>query len=585
MAPGAFDLLLILSLGITVIPTVYAWQLRGRKGGTPLFLILLSTIVWIVSALFASLASSSELVLLGIKGWFAGIIVVCPGFLFFALEYTGTDRYMTKPLVSAVVVHGVLAFVLVWVDPGRYFLTGLQANADTMSGYRLDYGLQVWLNLAVWYSYLVVGAVLMIRFIIQKRRAHRRQMMLILIGLVAPWTANVLFLFGPIATDFTPIGFAILGLSFTIAIARYQLVDMAPVAWETVINNISDSVFVLDAEDRIIDVNAVGARSYGLNRAEVVGTHASEVFSEYPEVYSRFKAATESEEGVEIPTKYGRRIIDLEVTPLFDDSGRELGRVFVAHDLTDQKRRQQELERQNERLDEFASLLSHDLRNPINVAQGYADVAMEEYDDPVYVAEMQTSLDRMETLVDDALTLARESQTITDPEPVSVEDVVSAAWRNVDTVDATIAVEADWQTVADRSRLLRIFENLIRNAIDHAGETVSITVGTIERDADSTNGLVEHGIYVADDGPGIPPEKRDEIFEHGHTTSDDGTGLGLSIVGNAVEAHGWDISVAESDDGGARFEIMGPTPIANGESPQATGIEAELVPDDSERGT
>jgi signal transduction histidine kinase len=89
-----------------------------------------------------------------------------------------------------------------------------------------------------------------------------------------------------------------------------------------------------------------------------------------------------------------------------------------------------------------------------------------------------------------------------------------------------------------------VFENLMRNAIDHTEQTVTVTVGEFE-----------DGLYLADDGDGIPEDERDDVLTAGYTTTDDGTGFGLSIVSDIVEAHGWEIHLAESAEGGARFEI------------------------------
>lgn len=129
-------------------------------------------------------------------------------------------------------------------------------------------------------------------------------------------------------------------------------------------------------------------------------------------------------------------------------------------------------------------------------------------------------------------------------EPLGVEQVVEQCWRTVETAEATLVVEEDRVIEADENRLQQLFENLVRNAIEHGGETVTITVGT-----------TDDGFYVADSDQGIPDCERADIFEPGHTTATDGTGFGLSIVEQIVEAHGWTIDVCESEDGGARFEI------------------------------
>jgi signal transduction histidine kinase len=81
-------------------------------------------------------------------------------------------------------------------------------------------------------------------------------------------------------------------------------------------------------------------------------------------------------------------------------------------------------------------------------------------------------------------------------------------------------------------------------ATEPSGEALTVTVGPLE-----------DGFYVADDGIGIPEEERDDIFELGYTTTDSGTGFGLGIVTEVVQAHGWDVSITDSEDGGARFEV------------------------------
>jgi len=212
----------------------------------------------------------------------------------------------------------------------------------------------------------------------------------------------------------------------------------------------------------------------------------------------------------------------------------------------ERRRRQRiELERQNEQLEQFASVISHDLQNPLNVISGYLDLVKEtgnvEQLDPAINAA-----DRMEKLLNDLLTLAREGQAIGETAPTDLEAVVTGAWESVETYDATldlVGFEADTSIEADESRLKEAFENLFKNAIVHAGEDVDMRVE-----------VDDEMVFVADDGPGIPEDEQDKIFEHGHTGGN-GTGLGLSIVQSIIEGHDWDIEAAESTEGGARFDI------------------------------
>ncbi|MFB6156635.1 MAG: PAS domain-containing sensor histidine kinase [Haloferacaceae archaeon] len=257
---------------------------------------------------------------------------------------------------------------------------------------------------------------------------------------------------------------------------------------------------------------------------------------------------------------HGVAIVSSTERAAFDADERRLVRVLCAN-LTAAldrighaerlRRNERELERENERLEEFASVVSHDLRNPLNVAKGHLELLEMECDSD-HVAPVGRALDRMEELIEDVLALAREGRSVDDVEPVDLSTVVAAARVNALADDeATVRVVDDATVYADESRLTQVFENLLRNAVEHgAGDdgTVTVTVGTLP-----------DGFYVEDDGPGIPPERRDRVLEPGYSTGDEGTGFGLSIVRDVVEAHGWDLTVTEGTDGGARFEVTGVT--------------------------
>jgi signal transduction histidine kinase len=215
-------------------------------------------------------------------------------------------------------------------------------------------------------------------------------------------------------------------------------------------------------------------------------------------------------------------------------------------DITDQKRRERTLERQNERLDQFASIVSHDLRNPLNVAQGHLDLVRSNCEcDADALDRVEQSHNRMSRMIDELLSLARHGNIVGDTVPVELREVAEAAWSNVDTGEATLFVEGDRDLVADRERFVELLENLFRNAWEHAGPAVSVTVGTWD-----------DGIFVADDGPGIPEDEREQVFESGYTTARNGTGFGLTIVEQIAEAHGWSVEIVVDD--GTRFEFSVP---------------------------
>jgi len=218
----------------------------------------------------------------------------------------------------------------------------------------------------------------------------------------------------------------------------------------------------------------------------------------------------------------------------------------VFRDISERLHRQRELQRQNERLDEFAGVIAHDLRNPLNVAQGRTALLDQECESE-HTDALQTALTRMEEIVEDTLTLARNGQRVGEMEPVNLVNTIGKCWELVATSAATLKIEDDTTIRADPDRARHIFENLLRNAVEHGGDDVTVQVGQVD----------EQTIYFEDDGPGIPADEQDTVFDLGYSSAADGTGFGLAIIQRLAEAHGWDITLTESEAGGARFEFSG----------------------------
>jgi PAS domain S-box-containing protein len=252
-----------------------------------------------------------------------------------------------------------------------------------------------------------------------------------------------------------------------------------------------------------------------------------------------FQAASTKADGFE---EADRRQAKLLASSLFSAIERIEHRVEL-------ERRQDALERQNEQLEEFASIVSHDLRNPLNVADGRVELARDECNSEHLEAATE-ALERMDRLIADVLRLARNGEQVQEMVEVSVPKVCERSWETVDTADASLELGTERRIQADRSRFQQLLENLFRNAVEHGGDDVTVTV----RDRPD-------GFAIADDGPGIPESERTDVFERGYSTSGDGIGFGLRIVDGIVDAHDWEVTVSESDSGGTRLDVTGVTVV------------------------
>lgn len=228
----------------------------------------------------------------------------------------------------------------------------------------------------------------------------------------------------------------------------------------------------------------------------------------------------------------------------------------ILQDITEQKLRERRLERQNSRLEEFAHVVSHDIRNPLQVASGKLELARQS-GDPDAFDQVADAHNRIDTIIQNVLSLARHGQAVDAAEPLQVREPAEESWEMVDTGDLTLRFDDEIELTADHGRLRQLLENLFRNTVEHGEGAETVRIGEIQPlyTATRTSADATNGFYVADDGDGIPTDIHDKVFDSGFTTVTEHTGFGLAIVSQIAEAHGWDVTVTDSYSGGARFEF------------------------------
>lgn len=246
-----------------------------------------------------------------------------------------------------------------------------------------------------------------------------------------------------------------------------------------------------------------------------------------------------------IDNENNRIDLDVKSSPLIDSSGEIEGIVGVARDVTKQNEYKNKLKNKNKKLDEFAKIISHDIRNPLAIAKGHLDIFINENGSDSSLEKTKDAICRIEDIIDEVLEVTTADNSTLKKKHVSIQYIINKCWDNIDTKNAEIHIATNKIISLNEKLSARLFENLFKNSIKHGGsEDIKIKVGTMN-----------NGFYIEDNGRGIPPENRNKIFNSAYTTSKSGKGLGLTIVEQVCDVHGWDINVKESESGGARFEI------------------------------
>jgi len=326
--------------------------------------------------------------------------------------------------------------------------------------------------------------------------------------------------------------------------------------YKNMINSMDDGACIYDADGRFVVANEYIATLYETTQEALVGRESGLVplvrgQGDSDDPYQALLDGRRDHFSTEISTEFpgsGHLVLDYRLTPLVVDGEIE-GIVGVSREITELKEREQDLREERDRLDEFAGVVSHDLQNLLTVALGRMEVVEKECDSE-HTETVITALERMNRVTEDVLWLARKGRDIGAVDAIILGETIDAAWDIVaDRAENATLQYADEAIMtatieADDDRLSQLIENLFNNAIQHGGTEITVTVG-----------MLDDGFYIEDDGPGIPEDRRENVFTAGYSTAEEGTGFGLRIVKQIVDAHGWQIHLTEGTDGGARFEI------------------------------
>jgi PAS domain S-box-containing protein len=580
------------------------WRRRPGAGVIPFVVLMLALTQWSLGNMLELAVSSLQLKTFFANFQFIGITTVPAAWLAFTLEYTGRGKWLTRRNIALLTIMPVITVVVALTNVADLFRTSvfpITRGEYTLLGTVMGPG--YWVHAAYSYFLLVAGAGLLIQSFIRSSRLYRRQTAALLVASFVPWLANFLTIFdlNPLAPlDLTPFAFTITGLAMGWSIVRFRLLDIVPVARDTIIENMRDAVLVLDAQNRVVDINPAAIRAIGIPSASaIIGKPAVQVLSGYQDLVEKYRTVEEARAEITLrehePT---RRDYELHISPLRNRHGDLTARLIVLHDISDIKRAAAQIGTQNEELaranrglveaqmkaeeasrlkSEFLATMSHELRTPLNSVIGYADFMLtglpgklsERQED--YLKRIMSNGERLLALINDILDISKieAARLELTREPFSpmelLEGIQSRMQSLADQKGLYFATHLDPnlppQLKGDVRRLEQILANLIDNAIRFT------EVGRVDVHLEKANDS-SWTMSVLDTGMGIPPHALEFIFDEFRQVDGSpqrekgGTGLGLAIVRKLTTLMGGWVRVQSEVGKGSTFTVQVPMQIS-----------------------
>ncbi|MBN1135960.1 MAG: PAS domain-containing protein [Anaerolineae bacterium] len=567
-----------IAAGIAVSVAIYAWRQRAAPGGACLVLLMLAVAMWALSTAgeFAAVAVPAKI--WWSKVTYLGIVGVAPSWLLFVLDYAQRNEWLAPRRIALLWIVPAITLALVFTNEWHHLIWPRITPASAAPGAILiyDHGIGFWVEWAYSYLLLLLGTILLVRAILRPPRLYRRQAKVMLVGAAMPWVGNALYVAGLVplpGLDLTPIAFALTGLTAVVAFLRFQILDLVPVARDMLVESMGDGVLVLDARNRVVDINRTACRFIGRDAADVIGQQASAVLAAWPDLVARYQDVPEAQSEVALDSPIGSRWLDLRISPLYDRRERLTGRLIVLHDVTARRQAEQvlqqyagELEARNTELDAYAHTVAHDLKGPLSTIIGYTSLlaaGVGKKSPEEIKATLRTVLVssyKMRSIIDNLLLLASVRRMDDLPTgPVDMAAIVSEVRirlsAEIAARQAEIVLPQRWPVAIGYAPWVEeVWVNYVGNALKYGADPLRIELG-FDRGGDK---LADPSIrfWVKDSGPGLAPEEQARLFSpftRLEQIDAKGHGLGLSIVGRIVERLGGQVGVESKVGEGSTF--------------------------------
>lgn len=341
-----------LALSIVVFPTAFAafilaaltWGQRRTSGAAQALAVLLVSLgIWDLAYGLRTADVPAPNPHLWMSLMYVGVATAPTALLIFALHFAHLERWLTRPVLAALVVEPVLIIAAAWTDERFGLLFNGAVGIDRHL--RDNAAPAFWINIAYSYLLMVISTIVLLLHRWGHRHSiYRRQAAIVIFGVIMPWVGSLLLAVNATQRDMTPVTVSIAAFAFGYAILRFRMLEVAPIARDLVIERMSDGVLVIDAQGLISDINPTARTLLAISHADPVGRHFSDCLPHQPVVAAMLR--TREAGRAEIRQSHDHiQFIDVTVSLLEDRAHRVIGALAIIRDISDRKRLESELER------------------------------------------------------------------------------------------------------------------------------------------------------------------------------------------------------------------------------------------------
>ena len=580
---------LFASTGLSIWAAVIARTRHGVPGGKAFGGMMLAVAWWSFTSALHTLIGDFETRVTISKLQYLGVAPIGVLWLLFATDYSRVGWPAHR--ITRVLVWIVPAVTLVLVATNEQHRLHWRAIDEVMTpmGRRLLYHGGIWYWVLVSYSYLLIliGTATLAGGLRRFPPPYRRQTALVIAGAVVPWVGNLLYLTQALPVtglDLTPIAFTVSGACFTFGIYRYRLFRLVPVAREMVVDSMEDGVIVLDAERRLVDLNAAAERYTGCTAASL-GRPIDEVVAWWTGAVDDGLPLSQGQPAI-VKVEPGPRYFEVKVSAVSDARSRFVGWLVMIHDVSNRRRNEAERyaferrvqeQQQSESLMVLAGGVAHDFNNLLTGILGNADLiailSPPDSDQRRAAETIVIGAQRAADLVSKMLAYSGGGRVVA--EHVDLDSLVR---EMVDLLGASVARHCTLiynspgplpLVETDPTQLRQVVLNLIVNAAEAVDDAGVITVETGEEAIDRAmleqmtfGDRVPPGRYVfidvVDNGAGMNEHTMKRMFDPFFSTKDQGRGLGMAAVRGIVRSHRAALRVTSAEGQGTRFRVWFP---------------------------